>query len=99
MLQALHTLTVKWRSHLPAHAETLSELSRQEQNILNNAEPMRDNITINELHAVYPYPPPERLRAVLDSCVKKGLPEDLTQGIYRFSPRLQRNLHDRQQSI
>jgi len=99
MLQALHSLTVKWRSHLPAHAETLPELSRQEQNILNNAEPMRDNITIDALHAIYPYAPPERLRAMLDSCVKKGLLEDLTQGIYRFSPRMQRYIHDSQQAI
>ncbi len=99
VVQALHSLTAKWRSHLPANAEMLPELSRQEQIILNNAELMRENITVDALRTVYPYAPPERLRAVLDSFVRKGLLDDLTQGIYRFSPRMQRYIHDTQQAI
>jgi hypothetical protein len=98
-VQALHSLTAKWRNHLAATAELLPELLAQERPVLNSAEAMRDNITADALQAVYPYATPERIRATLESFVRKGLLDDLTQGIYRFSPRMHRYLHDTQLAL
>jgi len=98
-VQALHSLTAKWRNHLAVNAETLPELSPQERPILNNAEPMRDNISVDALQAIYPYAPPDRIRATLESFVRKVLLDDLTQGIFRFSSRMHRYVHDTQQAL
>jgi hypothetical protein len=99
IVAGLHYLSAKWRNYLPANAETLPDLSPQEQLVLNQTEPFRDHITVGALQVIHPYLPQEQAQLILESLLQKAVLEKGWEGGYRYTPRTKKYMSEVGQAL
>jgi hypothetical protein len=103
VLHGLHSLTARWRDHVPPGAELLPTLAPVESLIVRDVQPAQDRITTDLLQIVHPYLPVTNARCALDALVGSGVFEraepEIRPEVYRYTARTLRQMQTTEQAL